>query len=184
MTISYELAEYLSVKKTIGAPVGRVWPVFMDMNQWYTDYHWEWISGPPYEGVGLQEGQVLKASPLYGVGMQDPTLYYLQEQIKVTTESEIVVKLTAANPKSMSADYETEVRDVVAFYHWDFLKAGNSTTILIRSYCNLRTDKRPAEAILTDLTTAFHKSWNKSLNNLASIVGNSSANRTSDDGNA
>ena len=138
----------------------------------------------PIEGVRTpKKGQVLKASPLYGVGMQDPTLYYLQEQIKVTTESEIVVKLTAANPKSMSADYETEVRDVVAFYHWDFLKAGNST-ILIRSYCNLRTDKRPAEAILTDLTMAFHKSWNKSLNNLASIVGNSSANRTSDDGNA
>ena len=133
--------------------------------------------------VGLQKGKFSKTSPLYGVGMQDPC-GYLQEQIKVTTESEIVVKFTAANPKSMSADYETEVRDVVAFYHWDFLKAGNSTTILIRSYCNLRTDKRPAEAILTDLTMAFHKSWNKSLNNLASIVGNSSANRTSDDGNA
>jgi hypothetical protein len=178
MNTSYELAEYLSVRETIGAPVERIWPVFLDMNQWYTDYHWDWISGPPYEGVGLQEGQVLKAVPLYGSGLQDPTLYYLQEQVKVTTETEIVVKLTAANPKSLSADYATEVHDVVAFYHWDFLKEGDSTTILIRSYCNLRTDKRPAEAILTDLTAAFHKSWNKSLNNLASIVC-SSANRTS-----
>ncbi len=41
MTISYELAEYLSLKKTIGAPVRRVWPVFLDMNRWYTDYHWD-----------------------------------------------------------------------------------------------------------------------------------------------
>jgi hypothetical protein len=84
MSISYELAEYLSLKRTIGAPVTKVWPVFLDMNRWYTDYHWDWISGPPYQGVGLQEGQVLKATPLYGVGMLDPTLYYLQEQVKVT----------------------------------------------------------------------------------------------------
>jgi hypothetical protein len=111
--------------------------------------------------------------------MQDPTLYYLQEQVKVTTETEIVVKLTAANPKSMSPDYATEVRDIVAFYHWDFVGAGNSTTILIRSYSNLRTDKRPAEAVLADLTTAFHRSWNKSLNKLETIVCDSSAQRTS-----
>jgi hypothetical protein len=170
MTISYELAEYLSVKKTIGAPIGRVWPVFLDMNQWYTDYHWDWISGPPYEGVGLQEGQVLKASPLYGVGMQDPTLYYLQEQIKVTTESEIVVKLTANDPGSMTADYGTEVHDMVAFYHWEFIGDGDSTMIIIRSYCNLRTEKRPSETILADLVLAFHRSWNKSLGNLERIV--------------
>ena len=175
MTISYELAEYLSVRKTIGAPVRRVWPVFLDMNRWYTDYHWDWISGPPYQGVGLQEGQVLKASPLYGVGMQDPTLYYLQEQVKVTPETEIVVKLTAANPKSMSAEYATEVRDVVAFYHWDFVGAANSTTIIIRSYCNLRTDKRPAESVLADLTAMFHQSWNKCLDKLETIVRDSSA---------
>ena len=179
MTTSYELAEYLSLKKTIGAPVGEVWPVFLDMNRWYTDYRWDWISGPPYQGVGLQEGQVLKASPLYGVGMQDPTLYYLQEQVKVTTETEIVVKITAANPVSLSADYATEVRDVVAFYHWDFVESGNSTTILIRSYCNLRTDKRPAETVLAALTTAFHQSWNKSLNTLETIVRDASAHRTS-----
>jgi hypothetical protein len=175
MTISYELAEYLSVKRTIGAPVGRVWPVFLDMNRWYTDYHWDWVSGPPYEGVGLQEGQTLKASPLYGVGMQDPTLYFLQEQVKVTPETEIVVKLTAANPKSLSADYATEVRDVVAFYHWDFVGAGNSTTLIIRSYCNLRTAKRPAESVLADLTTLFHRSWNKYLDKLETIVCDSSA---------
>ena len=179
MTISYELAEYLSVRKTIGAHVRNVWPVFLDMNRWYTDYHWDWISGPPYQNVGLQEGQVLKASPLYGVGMQDPTLYYLQEQVKVTPETEIVVKITAANPKSLSPDYATEVRDVVAFYHWDFVGAANSTTIIIRSYCNLRTDKRPAETVLADLTAAFHRSWNKSLNKLEAIVCDSSAQRTS-----
>jgi hypothetical protein len=179
MTISYELAEYLSLRKTIGAPVRRVWPVFLDMNRWYTDYRWDWISGPPYQGVGLQEAQVLKASPLYGVGMQDPTLYYLQEQVKVTTETEIVVKITAPNPESLSADYATEVRDVVAFYHWDFVGAENSTTILIRSYCNLRTDKRPAEKILAELTSAFHQSWNKSLNTLETIVCDSSSQRTS-----
>jgi hypothetical protein len=58
MAQSYELAEYLVIERTIPAPLRKVWPVFLDMNRWYVDYHWDWISGPPYEGVGLQEGQV------------------------------------------------------------------------------------------------------------------------------
>jgi hypothetical protein len=53
MMPSYELAEYLLIERTIPAPVRHVWPVFLDMNRWYMDYHWDWISGPPYEGVGL-----------------------------------------------------------------------------------------------------------------------------------
>jgi hypothetical protein len=178
MENSYELAEYLSIARTIPAPVRKVWPVFLDMNRWYTDYHWDWISGPPYEGVGLQEGQVLRANPLYGVGLQDSTLYYLQEQLKVTTDTEIVVKLTANNPKSVSADYGTEVRDVVAFYHWQFISARDSTTIAIRSYSNIRTDKRPSETVLADLITLFNRSWNKCLNNLEALVCASSAERT------
>jgi hypothetical protein len=170
MTNSYELAEYLSIARTIPAPVRKVWPVFLDMNRWYTDYHWEWISGPPYEGVGLQEGQVLRANPLYGVGLQDSTLYYLQEQLKLTTDREIVVKLTANNPKSVSTEYGTEVRDVVAFYHWQFLDGSDSTTIAIRSYSNIRTDKRPSETVLADLIAQFHRSWYKSLSNLEALV--------------
>jgi hypothetical protein len=47
-------------------------------------------------------------------------LFYFQEQLNVTTESEIVVKLTASDAKSMSAEYGTAVRDLVAFYHWHF----------------------------------------------------------------
>src|ERR1700692_4012021 len=61
MTNSYELGEYLYTETTIRAPVRTVWPVLLDMSRWYTDYHWDWISGPLYDGVGLQEGQVLKA---------------------------------------------------------------------------------------------------------------------------
>ena len=175
MTIPYELAEYLSVKKAIGAPVGKVWPVFLDMNRWYTDYHWDWISGPPYQGVGLQEGQVLKASPLYGVGIQDPTLYYLQEQVKVTAETEIVVKITAANPKSMSSDYATEVRDIVAFYHWDFLDNRGRTRIGIRSYSNIRMTEKPSARIIADLTHLFYRSWGNALNNLALLAASSAA---------
>ena len=175
MTISYELAEYLSLKKAIRAPVGKVWRVFLDMNRWYTDYHWDWISGPPYAGMGIQEGQVLKARPLYGVGLQDPTLFYYQEQVKVTTGIEIVVKLTANDPKSLTADYGTEVRDIVAFYHWDFIGERDSTIISIRSYSNLRADRRPSETVLADLVVAFHRSWNKSLANLEAIVCGTSA---------
>ena len=147
-----------------------VWPAFLDMNQWYADYHWDWISGPPYDGVGLQEGQVLKATPLYGAGLEDPSLFYFQEQLKVTKESEIVVKLTANDAKSMSAEYGTEVRDLVAFYHWHFTELRGSTTIAIRSYSNIRTAKRPSETIITDLQAAFHRSWNKCLGNLAVLV--------------
>ena len=178
MTKSYELAEYLSIERTIPAPVRRVWPVFLDMNRWYTDYHWEWVSGPPYEGVGLQEGQVLRANPLYGVGLEDSTLYYIQEQLKVTTDREIVVKLTAYDPKSVSAEYGTEVRDIVAFYHWQFIGTRDSTTIAIRSYSNIRTDKRPSEAVISDLTALFHRSWNKCLDNLEALVCGSSAGQT------
>jgi hypothetical protein len=178
MMVSYELAEYLSVRKTISAPVSKVWSVFLDMNQWYTDYHWDWVSGPPYQGVGLQEGQVLKASPLYGAGLQDPTLFFFQEQVKVTPEAEIVVKITAADPASLSAEYATAVKDIVAFYHWEFIGARDSTTILVRSYCNLRTEKRPAESVLEDLTATFYRIWNKSLDKLETIVCDSSSRRT------
>jgi hypothetical protein len=170
MTQSYELAEYLVIERTIPAPVRDVWPVFLDMNRWYVDYHWDWISGPPYEGVGLQEGQVLKATPLYGVALDDPALFYYQEQLKVTPHSEIVVKLTADNAKNMSAEYGTEVRDVVAFYHWHFTEVEHATLIAIRSYCNIRADRRPDEKIITDLVALFHLSWNKCLDRLQAIV--------------
>jgi hypothetical protein len=92
------------------------------------------------------------------------------EQLKVIKESEIVVKLTASEPKSMSAEYGIEVRDLVAFYHWYFMDARGSTTIAIRSYSNIRTDKRPSEGIITDLQAAFHRSWDKCLKNLAALV--------------
>jgi hypothetical protein len=167
---SYELAEYIYTESTFRAPVNTVWSKFLDMNRWYTDYHWDWISGPPYEGFGLQEGQVLKATPLYGTGLDDPSLFYLQEQLKVSKESEIVVKLTASDPKSMSSEYGTEVRDLVAFYHWHFTGLNGSTTLAVRSYSNIRTDKRPSNAIIDGLQTAFHRSWDKCLNNLAKLV--------------
>jgi len=170
MTNSYELGEYLYTETTIRAPVRTVWPVFLDMNRWYTDYHWDWISGPPYDGIGLQEGQVLKAIPMYGAALEDPSLFYFQEQLKVTKDTEIVVKLTASDPKSMSAEYGTEVRDLVAFYHWHFTEVHGSTTIAVRSYSNIRTDKRPSEAIVTDLIALFHRSWNKCLKNLEELV--------------
>jgi hypothetical protein len=170
MNDSYELGEYIYTETTIAAAVRTVWPVFLDMNRWYTDYHWEWISGPRYDGVGLQEGQVLEATPLYGAGLEDASLYYFQEQLKVTKESEIIVKLTASEPKAMSTEYGTEVRDLVAFYHWHFIDARGSTTIAIRSYSNIRTDKRPSEGIITDLQAAFHRSWDKCLKNLAALV--------------
>ena len=173
MINSYELAEYLSIERTIPAPVRTVWAVFFDMNRWYTDYHWDWISGPPYEGVGLQEGQVLRANPLYGAGLQDPTLYYLQEQLKVTTDAEIVVKITAAEPKAVSAEYGTEVRDVVAFYHWQFIDSDESTVLAIRSYSNIRTDKRPSETVIAGQMRLFHLSWNKALGNLEALVSRS-----------
>lgn len=105
MTDLYELGEYIYTETTICAPVPAVWPLFLDMNRWYTDYHWDWISGPPYDGVGLQERQVLKATPQYGAGLEDASLWYFQEQLKITKEAEIVVKLTASEPKSMSAEY-------------------------------------------------------------------------------
>jgi len=37
---------------------------------------------PPYEGVGLQEGQVLRANPLYGVGLQDSTAVLLSGTVE------------------------------------------------------------------------------------------------------
>jgi hypothetical protein len=178
VTDSYELAEYLGIERKIGAPVREVWPIFLDMNRWYTDYHWDWISGPSYEGIGLQEGQVLKATPLYGVALGDPTLFYYQEQLKVTTHSEIVVKLTADNPHCMSAEYGTTVRDLVAFYHWHFTEAQGSTSIAIRSYSNIRTDKRPPETVIADLIALFHQSWNKCLDNLEALVCNSAGTRS------
>jgi hypothetical protein len=118
----------------------------------------------------LQEGQVLKATPLYGAALEDPSLFYYQEQLKVTKESQIVVKLTASNAKSMSVEYGTAVRDLVAFYHWHFTELRGSTTIAIYSYSNIRTDKRPSETIIADLQALFHRSWNKCLRNLADVI--------------
>ena len=72
-------------------PYAQSGPLFLDMNRWYTDHHWDWVSGPPNDGVGLQEGQVLNAIALYGVGLEDSSLFYYQEQLKVTKESEICI---------------------------------------------------------------------------------------------
>jgi len=44
---------------------------------------------------------------------------------------------------------------MVAFYHWDFIGERDSTIISIRSYSNLRTDRRPSETVLADLVVAF-----------------------------
>lgn len=167
----YELAEYLQTERVIQAPARRLWPVFLDMNGWYTDYHWDWISGAPYGNVGLQEGQVLKVTPLYGAGLRDPSLFYYQEQLKITPHSEIVVKLTADDPLSMSSEYGAEVRDLVAFYHWHFTDLHDSTLIVIRSFSHIRIDKRPSESNIDDLVAFFHLSWNKCLDNLAALVG-------------
>jgi hypothetical protein len=62
------------------------------------------------------------------------------------------------------------VQDLVAFYHWHFTEAQNSTLIAVRSYSNIRTDKRPCETIIADLEAAFHQSWNKCLDNLEALV--------------
>jgi len=63
------------------------------------------ISGPSYAGIGLQEGQVLKASPCMELACKIPRSFTIRSSVKVTTETEIVVKLTANDPKSMTADY-------------------------------------------------------------------------------
>jgi hypothetical protein len=166
----YELAEYLATGADIDAPLAVVWPLYLNMNRWYTDYHWDWISGPPYGEIGLQEGQVLKASPLYGAGLNDPSLFYHQEQLKVTQEEEIVVKLTTPNPKAISAEYGAEVYDLVAFYHWDFSDNQGRTKIGVRSYSNIRMAERPSASIISDLTSLFYRSWCKCLNNLAALA--------------
>jgi hypothetical protein len=166
----YELGEYLSTSADIAAPVAAVWPLHLDMNRWYTDYHWDWVSGPPYSGIGLQQGQILKASPLYGAGLDDPTLFYYQEQLRVVKEVEIVVKLTADNPTSMSAEYGSEVYDLVAFYHWDFSETQGQTRIGVRSYSNIRMAAEPGASIISALTNLFYQSWGKCLNNLAALA--------------
>ena len=171
MSEVYELGEYLETSAEIDAPLAIVWPLYLDMNRWYTDYRWEWVSGPPYAETGLQEGQVLKVIPLYGAALSDPSLWYYQEQLKVTDEAQIVVKLTASHPKSMSADYGVEVYDVVAFYHWEFSELHRRTRVDIRSYCNTRLVERPAADALAKLERMFYESWGKSLDNLAQLAG-------------
>jgi hypothetical protein len=171
----YELTEYLTTGADIDAPLITVWPLYLDMNRWYTDYHWDSVSGPPYAGIGLQEGQILKATPLYGTGLSDPTLFYYQEQLKVTKESEIVVKLTADKPQSMSGDYGVDVHDVVAFYHWDFSDNRGRTRIGIRSYSNIRMTEKPSARVIADLTHLFYRSWGNALNNLALLAASTAA---------
>jgi hypothetical protein len=169
----YELTEYLTTGADIDAPLITVWPLYLDMNRWYTDYHWDSVSGPPYAGIGLQEGQILKATPLYGAGLSDSTLFYYQEQLKVTKEAEIVVKLTAHRPRSMSAEYGAEVYDVVAFYHWDFFDNRGRTRITVRSYSNIRLAEKPSARVVSDLTQLFYRSWDNALNNLARLAASS-----------
>jgi hypothetical protein len=102
-------------------------------------------------------------------------LFYYQEHLKVTEESEIVVKLTADNPQAMSGDYGVEVNDVVAFYHWDFLDNRGRTRIGIRSYSNIRMTEKPSARIVADLTHLFYESWGNALNNLARLAASSAA---------
>lgn len=166
----FELTEYLSTHADIAAPVATVWPMFLDMNRWYTDYHWDSLSGPDYGSVGLQEGQVLKATPLYGAGLADPTLFFYQKQLKLVKESEIVVMLTAHDPKAVSADYGTEVLDVVAFYHWDFKGDGERTRIDVRSYSHIQLIAPPDPDAVLALERLFFLSWGKCLGQLAELA--------------
>ena len=70
----------------------------------------------------------------------------------------------------MYADFGTEVHDIVAFYHWHFTEVQDSTLIAIRSFSNVRTDKRPAEKIITDIAAAFDHSWSKCFDKLEALV--------------
>ncbi len=163
----FELTEYLATHADIAAPAATVWPIFLDMNCWYTDYHWDSLSGPAYGSVGLQEGQILKATPRYGAALADPELFFYQKQLKLVTESEIVVMLTARDPKSVSADYGTEVLDLVAFYHWDFTDVGAGCRIDVRSYSHIQLVEQPDPGTISALERLFFKSWGRCLRQLA-----------------
>ncbi len=173
----FELTEYLATHADIAAPVATVWPMFLDMNRWYTDYHWDSLSGPDYGSVGLQEGQVLKTTPRYGVGLADPTLFFYQKQVKLVKESQIVVMLTAHDPKALSADYGTEVLDLVAFYHWDFKGDGERTRIDIRSYSHIQLIAPPDPDTVLALERGFFGSWGKCLGQLAELAESRGADR-------
>ena len=157
--------------RVVGHPRSRVWALFRDIRTWYREYRFEVVSGPPYEAaVGLMEGQTLKVTGSKGLpraytGDALGPEYYLQKNIKVTPENEIVVVLSGS-----AYDWTR----YTAFYVWRLAEHTRDTLISIDSYVEAHLF-RPLPTsewsrYLEELEKNWHRSWSEALSALEAVL--------------
>ena len=157
--------------RTVGHPRSRVWSLFRDMRSWYSEYSFEVLSGPPYDAaVGFVEGQTLKVTGSRGLpraheGDAPGPQYYIQKNIKVAPQKEIVVVLSGS-----AYDW----RRYTAFYVWRFAEQARDTLISIDSYVEAELFKPlPAIEFLSyrqELERNWHRSWSEALATLETVL--------------
>ncbi len=154
-------------------PVRIVWPVFRDMSRWYSEYHFETVSGPPYQsGTGFLEGQVVRVKSSVGMPRSPNTAavpegpeHFLVKTLKVTPEREIVVVLSGN-----AYDW----RQIVQFYVWRMAPQAEHTALSIDAYGRVELFQPIAQAEASEyesrLLKNWHRSWSEALQSLKSML--------------
>jgi hypothetical protein len=166
------LHEATHTETTLDRQMSEVWDIFRDIRRWYTEYSFEVVSGPPYEtGVGLLEDQVLKVTGSKGLPRayseeMAGSQYYIQKNIKVTPQKEIVAVLSGS-----AYDW----RRYTAFYVWRLTEHAAKTTISIDGYVEAELFKplptgefaRYRQALVEN----WHRSWAEAFASLKEVLG-------------
>jgi L-proline amide hydrolase len=151
-------ASYIKVEYTIGRPISEVWPVFVDIRSWITDYRIEaveWALNDP-----MKVGAISKVTALHGEAPDNPKMFYAQEVLDVIPGEEIVLWLTAEHPEAF------DVRDLSGFYSWRLTDAGGKTRITIESF----DSDRPLHGPKDHRYGSAYRSWIGNLRTLEKTI--------------
>jgi len=157
---------------TLDRPLSEVWAIFKDIRRWYTEYTYEVVAGPSYQtGVGLLEGQVLKVTASKGLprAYSEDTAgpeHYIQKNIKVTPQKEIVAVLSGST---------YDWRRYTSFYIWRLTEHAAKTTISVDGYVEAELFKPLPTGEFSryhqNLVENWHLSWAEAFASLKEVLG-------------
>ena len=151
-----------SIKKVFNTPVELLWPAFMKVDDWYSEYKLVLQEGPAYIGKGMQEGQILKVFSVNDSSSVNPRKFYRQHNIVVDKPREVIVSLTLSD----YPDWDLEIHSL--YYHWRFSPVEGGTSVVVDRFahfgqCVSGSEEDSQKAI----DSIFQLSWSTAFKQLA-----------------